>query len=59
MRSISGAIFLELLKQKEIQPSYNETTQLSRRNMTKHIIWTSEINTEDWADFLDEEGITV
>lgn len=25
--------------------------------MTKHIIWTSEINTEDWTDFLEEEGI--
>lgn len=26
--------------------------------MSKNIIWTSEINTEDWADFLEEEGIT-
>lgn len=26
--------------------------------MAKNIIWTSEIDVEDWADFLDEEGIT-
>ena len=25
--------------------------------MSKNIIWTSEINTEDWVDFLEEEGI--